>query len=128
MSIGAVRGFEIGAGFKSARMAGSEFNDPFVFRDGRIRTVKNDAGGVLGGISTGENVVLRAAVRPPASIEKPQKTVNRKGEEAVIRIEGRHDPCIVPRIVPVVEAMTRIVILDCMLIRDAYGEGMLGDP
>jgi len=123
MSIGGVRGFEIGAGFGSARMTGSHFNDSFIVEKGNIRTETNNAGGVLGGIATGEDILFRAAVRPPASIGKEQKTVNRKKESAAVRIGGRHDPCIVPRIVPVVEAMTRIVLLDCMLVQKAQKPG-----
>lgn len=120
MSIGAVKGVEIGAGFGCARLKGSEFNDAFFADAGRIRTRTNECGGILGGISDGEEIVMRAAVRPPASIEKTQDTVTIEGEPARISVEGRHDPCIVPRIVPVVEAMAALVLADCLLLQDAY--------
>ncbi len=121
MSVGAVKGIEVGSGFASARMRGSEFNDPYVFRNGRLRAETNNAGGIVGGISTGEDIVLRAAVRPPASIELRQKTVDTRGVEQSVEIRGRHDPCIVPRIVPVLEAMVSIVLVDCLLVQSAYG-------
>lgn len=120
MSVGAVKGVEIGRGFQSANMKGTEFNDQFEVRDGRIRTRTNNAGGILGGISTGEDIVLRAAIRPPASIRIRQKTIDRKGQEREIEVYGRHDPCIVPRAVPVIEAMVSIVIFDCLLLQCAY--------
>jgi len=117
MSIGGVKGVEIGAGFESARMRGSLYNDPF-YKDGpRIRTSTNNCGGILGGISTGEKIVLRAAVHPTPSISLPQDTVTRDGKKAQIEIPGRHDPCIVPRVVPVVEAMVAITVLDCVLLQ-----------
>ncbi|MGQ9616018.1 MAG: chorismate synthase [Spirochaetota bacterium] len=120
MSVGAVKGVEIGRGFQSANMKGSEFNDPFEIRDGRIRTRTNNAGGILGGISTGEDILIRAAIRPAASIRIKQKTVDRKGQERDIEVYGRHDPCIVPRVVPVIESMVSIVIVDCLLLQYAY--------
>jgi chorismate synthase len=88
--------------------------------DDRIRARTNNAGGILGGISTGEEIILRAAVRPPASIEKPQKTVGPGGREETLKIKGRHDPCIVPRVIPVLEAMVAITILDCLLVQGMY--------
>ncbi len=121
LSIGAVRGFEIGAGFASSRMAGSQYNDPYVVENGRVRMQSNNAGGIIGGISTGADIVFRAAVRPPASIEKTQKTVDTAGKPRTIEVHGRHDPCIVPRIVPVIEAMAAVTILDCLLVQSAYG-------
>ena len=122
MSIGAVKGLEIGEGFDSARMLGSQFNDSFVSEKGKIRTASNNAGGILGGISSGEDILLRIAVRPPSSIARSQKTVDINGRECSIEVHGRHDPCIVPRIVPVVEAMVAVVILDCLLIYRAYND------
>ena len=116
-SIPAVKGIEFGAGFKASRMKGSEHNDPWTIENGSIRTIKNDSGGIIGGISTGMPIIFTIAVKPTASIGKAQKTVNiktMKGEE--IKIEGRHDPCIVPRVSAVVESITAIVILDYMLI------------
>lgn len=111
MSIGAVKGVELGAGFESARRRGSQNNDP-LSPEG---PVKNDAGGTLGGISTGAPVVVRLAVKPTSSISKSQQTVNKQGEAAEISTKGRHDPCIAPRIVPVAEAMAAIVIYDAWL-------------
>lgn len=116
MSIGAVKGVEIGAGFESARMRGSEMNDPIVIRDGKPGMLTNNAGGVLGGISTGEPVVCRIAVKPTPSISKEQRTIDLKEmRETKIKIEGRHDPSIPPRIVPVAEAMAALVLVDQMM-------------
>ena len=117
MSIGAVKGVEIGAGFKAASMKGSEMNDEFYMAKGRIKTRTNNAGGILGGISTGEPVICRIAVKPTSSIAKPQRSVDmEKMEEVEIKIKGRHDPCICPRIVPVTEAMVALVLVDCLMI------------
>jgi len=113
-SVGAVKGVEFGAGFQAARLRGSRNNDPM--RDGRF--VTNHAGGIAGGISTGQPIVARVAVKPTPSIGRPQKTSDVHGEDRDLAIEGRHDPCIVPRAVPVVEAMTALVLLDCVLIQD----------
>ena len=117
LSIPAVKGFEIGSGFQSAKMLGSEHNDEFYFdkRKNRISTKTNFAGGVLGGISTGEDIVFRIAVKPTSSISKLQRTVDDRGVKNKIKIEGRHDPCICPRIVPVAEAMAGVVIVDHLL-------------
>jgi len=120
MSIGGVRGFEVGKGIESARMRGSQFNDSYYADGVRVRTRTNNAGGILGGISTGEDIVLRVAVRPPASIERPQETVSVDGVERTIEVHGRHDPCIAPRIVPVVEAMVAVTLLDCLLVHRSY--------
>jgi chorismate synthase len=107
-SLGAVKGVEVGMGLRAAQMQGSEFNDPM--RDGRF--VTNNAGGILGGISTGADIVMKVAVKPTPSIAQPQETVDKQGQNVDVTIEGRHDPCIVPRIVPVVEAMAALVLLD----------------
>jgi len=116
MSIGGIKGFEIGKGFESSKMRGSVLNDPYRFERNKLKILKNDAGGVLGGISTGENIVLKAAVKPTPSIKKSQKSVDiRNMEEIELEIEGRHDPCICPRVVPVVESMSAIVIADLSL-------------
>ena len=116
MSIGAVKGVEIGAGFAAARMKGSEMNDEFIIKEGWISTRTNNAGGILGGISTGAPVICRIAVKPTASISKPQRSVDMaKMEEVELKIEGRHDPCICPRIVPVAEAMVALVLVDCWM-------------
>lgn len=116
-SIPAIKGIEFGIGFKAAKMRGSEHNDPWILKNGKIQTSKNDAGGIIGGISTGMPIEFTVAVKPTASIGIPQKTVNiQTMENAEIELSGRHDPCIVPRIIPVVEAMTANVLLDCLLI------------
>ncbi len=120
MSVGAVRGVEIGAGFAATRMRGSAYNDEPYLLDGRMLTRTNNAGGISGGISNGMEIVVRAALRPPASIARPQKTVDAAGSEVTVEIAGRHDPCIVPRAVPVIEAMTALVLADCLLIQSAY--------
>jgi chorismate synthase len=121
MSIGAVKGVELGAGFESARRRGSENNDPL----GPGRPMKNDAGGTLGGISTGAPVVVRLAVKPTSSISKTQHTIDREGRPADISTQGRHDPCIAPRIVPVAEAMCALVVYDAWLSQQALRKGTL---
>ncbi|NVM18291.1 MAG: chorismate synthase [Candidatus Lokiarchaeota archaeon] len=116
-SIPAIKGIEFGAGFKASRMKGSEHNDPWTIKNGKIRTTKNDSGGIIGGISTGMPIVFTLAVKPTSSIGIVQKTVNVKTmEEEDIKIEGRNDPCIVPRAIVVVESIAAIVILDYLLI------------
>jgi len=119
MGIGAVKGVEIGAGFASARRRGSENNDPLTPEG----PAKNDAGGTLGGISTGAPVVVRAAVKPTSSIARPQATITREGLPAAIETHGRHDPCIAPRIVPVAEAMCALVAYDAWLTQQDLREG-----
>ena len=115
-AIPAVKGIEFGAGFAAAGLRGSENNDAFCVQDGRIETVTNNAGGILGGISTGMPVVFRAAIKPTPSIAKEQQSVNLNSmEPSALRIEGRHDPCIVPRAVPVIEAAAAIAITDLIL-------------
>jgi chorismate synthase len=117
MSIPAVKGVEIGTGFRVSRMKGSENNDPIILKDGKIRLAKNHSGGILGGITTGEPIIIRAAIKPTPSISKPQRTVNlERMEEETIKVEGRHDPCIVPRVIPVIEAMVAITVADFMLM------------
>ena len=110
LSVGSIKGIEFGAGFGVAGMTGSQHNDQM----STAGFVTNNAGGIIGGISTGEEIVFRVAVKPTSSIAKPQKTVNTAGEESVIVTEGRHDACICPRIVPVVEAMA------CLVLEDHY--------
>ena len=111
--IPAVKGVEFGLGFEASKIKGSENNDPFEIRDGKIRTASNNAGGILGGITNGEPLRVRAAFKPTPSISKEQKTVSlSKMENTALVIKGRHDPCIVPRAVPVVEAVVALVILD----------------
>ena len=117
MSIGAVKGVEIGDGFAAAEMYGSENNDSFYMKDGKPGKCTNHSGGVLGGISDGSDFIVRAAFKPTPSISAEQNTVNRSGEDIKIKVKGRHDPVIVPRAVVVVEAMTAITIVDMMLKR-----------
>ena len=114
-SIGSVKGFEIGDGFAAARSRGSENNDPFINDNGKIVKKTNHSGGILGGISDGSDIVLRAAIKPTPSISAPQQTVGKNGEEMQVSIHGRHDPVIVPRAVVVVEAMAALVVADMLL-------------
>lgn len=116
MSIGAVKGVEIGEGFGAARLLGSEMNDPIIAGG----FAGNRAGGILGGISTGQDIIVRAAVKPTPSIRRVQRTVDIAGKEREISIEGRHDPCIAPRIVPVAECMLALVLIDAMLEQAKY--------
>ena len=114
--IPAVKGVEFGKGFTAAYLHGSQNNDPFAVRDGRIVTETNHAGGILGGITTGMPIVLRAAIKPTPSIAREQQTVSlSRQENTELQIHGRHDPCIAPRAVPVVEAVTACVLLDLLL-------------
>lgn len=121
MSIAGVKGVEIGAGFKAARMKGSDHNDPF----GPAGPLKNDAGGLLGGISTGAPVVLRLAVKPASSIARVQETVDRAMRPANLHVKGRHDSCIAPRIVPVAEAMCAVAIYDAWLVQQDLKPGTM---
>ncbi len=114
LSIGAVKGFEIGDGFAASGSTGAENNDAFIIQDGRICKETNHAGGVLGGMSDGSDIVFRVAIKPTPSISKKQHTVNVSGEETEIEIHGRHDPVIVPRAVVVVESMAAITIVDAL--------------
>jgi chorismate synthase len=116
-SIPAVKGVDFGAGFRAASMRGSEHNDPFILDGGRVATATNHAGGILGGITSGMPVVFRIAVKPTASIPKPQRSVDLTTMTPTeVVVTGRHDPCIVPRAVPVVENATAMAILDLMLL------------
>lgn len=115
-SIGAVKAVEIGDGVKAASMRGSENNDGFYLEENHMQKRTNHSGGVLGGISDGSELVLRAYIKPTPSIFSPQETVNSDGEEITINIKGRHDPVIVPRAVVVVEAMTALTIVDALLM------------
>ncbi len=131
MSIGSVKGFEIGDGFEAANLRGSENNDDFICVDGKVAKETNHSGGVLGGMSDGSAIVFRAAIKPTPSIAQTQKTVNRDLDNVEIEIHGRHDPMIVPRAVVVVESMAAVTILDGVLknlgatmdnIKKIYGE------
>lgn len=119
MSIGAVKGVEIGAGFEAAKMTGSQNNDNFFTDNSMVRKMSNNAGGILGGISDGSEIILRAAFKPTPSISGTQKTINNMGQNIDINIHGRHDPIIVPRGVVVVESMAAMTILDMMFINMA---------
>ncbi|MDI6774790.1 MAG: chorismate synthase [Verrucomicrobiota bacterium] len=116
LSIPAARGFEIGAGFSGARQRGSEHNDAFVLKGGRLGAATNRSGGVQGGITNGEPIVFRVAFKPPASIAAAQRTADYEGRAVEIRVRGRHDPCVVPRAVPIVEAMAALVLADLALM------------
>ena len=115
MSIPASKGFEIGSGFAGTRLRGSKHNDPFVKKKDRLGTLTNNSGGVQGGISNGEPIVFRVAFKPPATIGQAQKTVDFEGNETTLEAKGRHDPCVVPRAVPIVESMAALVIGDMVL-------------
>jgi chorismate synthase len=131
LSINATKGFEVGDGFAAAAARGSEHNDTYTFgtrklntpqsgaqvrvEEGAIRTTTNHGGGTLGGISNGEDIWFRVAFKPPATIAKAQRTVDRSGNPMVLEAQGRHDPCVVPRAVPIVEAMTCLVLADHLL-------------
>lgn len=115
-SIPGVKGVEFGLGFRSARLKGSENNDPFTVEGGRVITVTNNSGGVLGGISTGMPIEVSVAFKPPSSIPIKQRTVNlQKMEDAFISVKGRHDPCIVPKAVPVVESSLAMALCDILM-------------
>ncbi len=112
LSLPATKGFEIGSGFDGTLQKGSEHNDKFENRDGAVRTATNRSGGVQGGISNGEELVFRVAFKPTATILQPQATVDTTGQDTELIGRGRHDPCVVPRAVPIVEAMTALVLVD----------------
>ena len=115
MSIGAVKGIEFGEGFAFSEHLGSEMNDSFMYSNGKIQKYSNHAGGILGGISDGSEIIFRAVIKPTPSIAKEQKTVTTTGQPTTIQVHGRHDPVIVPRAVVVVESMAAITILDLLL-------------
>ncbi len=117
LSIPATKGFEIGSGFAGARMRGSLHNDPYVQKGDRLGTSTNRSGGVQGGISNGEPVYFRVAFKPPATIGQEQKTVDYAGNETILAAKGRHDPCVVPRAVPIVETMAALVLADLIQIQ-----------
>ncbi|MGZ5020059.1 MAG: chorismate synthase [Chthoniobacterales bacterium] len=112
LSLPATKGFEIGSGFAATKMRGSEHNDAFEMRDEKVRTKTNRSGGVQGGISNGEDIIFRVAFKPTATIAREQSTVTASGEETTLAARGRHDPCVLPRAVPMVEAMAAIVLCD----------------
>ncbi len=115
MSLPASKGFEIGSGFAGIALTGIQHNDPFVVEAGRVRTTTNRSGGVQGGISNGEDIVFRVAFKPTATIRQAQQTVDRAGQAVELEAKGRHDPCVLPRAVPMVEAMACLVLADHLL-------------
>lgn len=115
VSIPTVKAVEFGAGFSAALKKGSENNDPFTVRNEKIAMVKNDAGGISGGISNGEDLVMRVAVKPPSSISQTQQTVTTDKKKTAIQVTGRHDPCIIPRFIPVAESMVALTLADHFL-------------
>jgi len=123
MSVGAVKGVEIGEGFEIASKKGSTANDVFEFKNGIVKPKTNRAGGILGGISTGMPIVVKAAVKPTPSIQKTQQTVDFNGKPVSLSVEGRHDPCIVVRMVPVLENMLNLVLVDMLLLQKALKGG-----
>lgn len=121
LSLPATKGFEIGSGFAGARQRGSRHNDPFVRKGDRLGTVSNRSGGVQGGITNGEPVLFRVAFKPPATIGRTQQTAGFDGSPTVLEAGGRHDPCVVPRAVPIVESMAALVLADLALIQVMRG-------
>lgn len=127
LSLPASKGFEIGSGFAATRMKGSEHNDPFEMRGENIRTTTNNSGGVQGGITNGEDIFFRVAFKPTSTIAREQKTVTTEHEETTLAARGRHDPCVLPRAVPIVEAMAALVLCDHALRQRAisnFGEAI----
>lgn len=116
LSINAVKGFELGSGFEGVKMKGSSHNDEIEIIDGKPRTLTNHSGGIQGGISNGEDIYFSVAFKPVATIMQDQKSINKDGNEVVVKGKGRHDPCVVPRAVPIVEAMSALVLADFYLI------------
>lgn len=119
LSINAVKGFEIGSGFEGVSLRGREHNDPFIMENGRPKIEKNHAGGTLGGISTGEDIYFRVAFKPVSTIGIEQQTVNLAHQAVSLKASGRHDPCVLPRAVPIVDAMSALVIMDHYLRHNA---------
>jgi chorismate synthase len=120
MSINAVKGIEFGSGFQGAAMRGSDYNDVFMSDNGKLKTLTNHDGGIQGGIANGNDIVFRVAFKPPSTIALEQDTVDANGEKIRYRAKGRHDVCIVPRAVPIVESMAALVIADHLLMYRAY--------
>lgn len=119
LSLPATKGFEIGSGFAGTRLRGSAHNDPFVKKSRGLGTTTNYSGGIQGGISNGEPIVFRVAFKPPATISQPQQTATFDGQPTTLEAKGRHDPCVVPRAVPIVEAMAALVLADAALQQQA---------
>jgi chorismate synthase len=123
LSLPACKGFECGSGFAGTRLRGSQHNDAFYAEAGRVRTRTNRSGGIQGGISNGEDIVVRAAFKPTATILMPQETVDVDGQATTLQARGRHDPCVLPRAVPIVEAMMALVLADHFLRQRALRAG-----
>ena len=119
MSIATVKGIEFGDGFGASQMTGSVNNDRFILKGKKVATATNHAGGIMGGISNGEDIIIRMALKPPSSISQLQKTLNEKHQEVEVQVKGRHDPCLAPRVVPVAEAMIALTLVDCLMIQKA---------
>ena len=121
MSLPATKGFEIGSGFQGTYLTGSEHNDQFIFSEdkNKLKTLSNNSGGIQGGISNGEVIQMRIAFKPTATISKEQKTVNSEGKEVLMKATGRHDPCVLPRAVPMVDAMVALVLADHLMLNHA---------
>ncbi len=117
LSIPATKGFEVGSGFAGTRMRGSDHNDLFIRKGDRLGTKTNNSGGIQGGISNGEPVLFRVAFKPTATIGQAQKTVDFEGNDVILEAKGRHDPCVVPRAVPIVESMAGLVLADLLLLQ-----------
>jgi chorismate synthase len=120
LSINACKGFEIGSGFESVLLKGSEHNDEFIFNNEQVKTQTNHSGGVQGGISNGMDIVFKTAFKPVSTIKQNQNTINSTFENIDFKAEGRHDPCVVPRAVPIVEAMAALVLVDFYLFNKVY--------
>ncbi len=120
MSLPATKGFEVGSGFAGTRLNGSEHNDPFVKKGDRLGSSTNNSGGIQGGISNGEPILFRVAFKPPATIGLPQQTADFDGNEVELEAKGRHDPCVVPRAVPIVETMAALVLADMTLLQQRH--------
>ncbi|WP_136805778.1 chorismate synthase [Desulfosediminicola flagellatus] len=125
LAIPATKGFEIGSGFAGTKLRGSIHNDPFIQKGSHLGTVTNNSGGIQGGISNGEAIYFRVAFKPPATIALPQKTVDFRGVSTLLEAKGRHDPCVVPRAIPIVESMSSLVLLD-MALRQEARKSMIG--
>ena len=115
LSINAVKGFDYGSGFEGSKMLGSEHNDVFESKDGTVTTLTNYSGGIQGGISNGQPIYFKVAFKPVATILTKQKSINKNSENIELKAKGRHDPCVVPRAVPIVEAMAALVLMDHLL-------------
>jgi len=117
LSIPATKGFDIGSGFEGTTLKGSQHNDMFLIKDGKIGTVTNNSGGIQGGISNGENIIFRVAFKPPATIGLDQNTITFDGKPVILRAKGRHDPCVVPRAISIVETMAALTLADVAMIQ-----------